>query len=210
MALTDDTEAESWGQRHFCRWAAVSCVFSFHPPYSVFQSNHVDASSNLVLLFPASADYFPQLTYLPRMTSLILPPRLLFGGKYILAPLVPRSLTSLTIDSAAEVNSIIICTCFPLMPRFAKLMWDRYSHIKAYTSRHTLERDPVRRAHPQNLGKTVPHNALSINTASFEHPYLQVDEVETKGGEQANRRYEDATVDIELGALDLPKLDPEK
>ena len=108
----------------------------------------------------------------------------------------------------AEVASIILCICFPMMPRFVKLISDhRISHKSpsASTSETTPKRKPAK-----GLKAGISHDVWNTGShtedlARLKSPYERLEEAtnelsgqETRVGGMGIRR----TVDIELASWD--------
>ena len=117
---------------------------------------------------------------------------------------------SLMPSSAAEVNSIVLCTCFPMMPRFASLLSERYVHIKSYASRHTQKRSSVGDGDVRNVRKRRYDRAFNEDTTRLKHPSEHLFDIESGQRVQASQNYGNSNVDLELATfnhseIELPK-----
>ena len=88
-----------------------------------------------------------------------------------------------------------------MMPSFAKLIWERYSQVKAYTSRHTLTRNPARRADTKDLRRQSLGGVMDEDAAQLQHPYEQFHGSEKVGCKPADQISSDSYADIELGTM---------
>lgn len=115
----------------------------------------------------------------------------------------------ITSTRLAEIATIILCTCFPIMPRFVKLVSDRYSTSQASkpSSRANVRKSKiVKLADVQsstdiNSGRPQQEEDM----AWLEGPYQRLDE---HGNERAGQKdvvrdlRTKRTVDIEMATWD--------
>ena len=199
MAFADGPETESRDHCHICYGVTViiSFLVSFNESNQLIVDPETDSVFYIVLLSRVSAGLYMRYVCFeaPTSTSPTLPLRSVCGRKS--CPFSPASIL-LTRCSGAEITSIILCTCFPIMPRLGRLLSDRYSQSKS----HLLERRGKGNLARNGEAKKIQgctHNPGSYeNTARLKRSYKQLVEVERVPEEQASQIHLDTTMDIEL------------
>ena len=130
------------------------------------------------------------------------------GVCYYLISLTIIVLISQFMSRLAEIATIILCTCFPMMPRFAKLISDRYAHSKPSLPSSVVH---VRRSKIFRVGNAQSSVGISSTCPKEEDmpwpksPYQQLGEEESDWNWQKDVVRELGTkksVDIEMATWD--------
>lgn len=226
-----------WGNLAFYISIFFSILFECHPIWEVWNPSYeghcidrnmvlvVSSAVNIVsdllnLLLPFWATWHLQMapkrkagivavfaTGLLAFVSSIC--RLVYSTHIIHSPDVSYIVAQTALWGLAEIATIILCTCFPIMPRFVKLVSDRYSTSQASkpSSRANVRKSKiVKLADVQsstdiNSGRPPQEEDM----AWLEGPYQRLDEHGNERAEQKDVVRDlgtKRTVDIEMATWD--------
>lgn len=146
--------------------------------------------------------FSPDISYITAQTAL-------WG--YVVAPSFPLSVIMLMgsiVIRLAEIATIILCTCFPMMPRFVRLVSEHYTSSKASSSSPMTNKGGLKTA---RVGKTQSSTGIHSegqeeeDMAWLQSPYQQLGDRRNEGSEPDDVVKSLGTkrkVDIEMPAWD--------
>ena len=175
--------------------------------------NRTDIFHKTALSFQASAGLSTLHTPSATSTSLTLSLRPGCGGTSsphsllfsFLCPFVMMLTGSIDTTRLAEIATIILCTCFPMMPRFVKLLADRYSRSQssAPTPRTNIRKSKIAKLANVQSSTDIDSSGppQEENMAGLRSPYQRLSENGDERGEPKDVVRDTGTkrtVDIEL------------
>ena len=149
LASANGNSEESWDFCGLLDWATVSSSFHFSLSYTIFRIpsmiwhaeilTHADHSSLLSAVSPIPSEafrrrtrhiclrksHFGRTSFLPSSLSYVATVCSICLFLNLSSNIQGTTLTEVQSSRLAEITTIILCTCFPMMPRFVKLIKNR-------------------------------------------------------------------------------------